>query len=112
MKYSFYNENEVELELVGNYETVSWYHTFLPSKCHRLLCDVNIKDNNDLSRYSDAVAQIEIINKAIVRSEKALHDILSVKISYNYVVFDLLKLLLQISDQVKLLENILISEIQ
>ncbi|MCK4917145.1 MAG: hypothetical protein KAJ14_16190 [Candidatus Omnitrophica bacterium] len=112
LKDAFYNKDEVESELVDDYETISWYHTLLPSKVHRLLCDANIKDENDSTRYADAFAQIAIINKSIGNSEKALQDILRVKISYNYVIFDLLELLSQIANQVKLIEDLLVSEIK
>ncbi len=112
LKDAFYNKNEVESVLVEDYETISWYHTLLPSKVHRLLCYSNFNNNKYDSSHSDALAQIEIIKKAIDCSEKALQGVLRVKVLYSSVIFDLLYLLSQIANQAKSTENSLISDIE
>ncbi|MEW6686921.1 MAG: hypothetical protein AB1393_12070 [Candidatus Edwardsbacteria bacterium] len=103
IKDTFYEG--VEPELIDDYETIIWYHTLLPAKVHRLLCDLYAKEDEEGIGFYDAVAQIDISKKSIAQSEKTLKKLLIEKIAHRYRISELLDLLCEITNQVKVIED-------
>lgn len=104
LKETFYDSQMVEPELIDDYETVSWYHTLLPTKVNRFLCDIYARDDEDDFGLYDAVAQIEISRKSLLQSEKALKNILKENIIHRHKISELLDILQEIARQINTIE--------
>lgn len=111
------DDDDIADELDDAYETLNWYHTLLPAKVNRFLCDMYANElladeievdpeDIDIGLF-DAVAQMEVCLKAIESSKKALNSIFNLKMEFRYEVSDMTDILLEIEQKILLaLKNI------
>lgn len=98
-----YDENGyIEDSLFDSYETVHWYCMPILTKSLIILCDIEAGGH---SSCCNAVAQIDILKKACLQSQKALNNISKQKITYRYQISALLSILQDISSQIKEIEK-------
>lgn len=75
LEKNFYENKSLDLNLVYDFQTVSWYHTLLGAKLHRALCGFHEPAcEGDFALY-DAIAQFQVCKKAIILSIEALRKI-------------------------------------
>jgi hypothetical protein len=75
LKSVFYEIKGTPAGAIADLETVNWYHTLLPAKLYRALCDLREKDDADEFGLCDAVAQFAVCKKAIACSVAALRNL-------------------------------------
>jgi len=97
-----YDENGcVEDSLFDSYETIHWY--FMPIMAKSLIILYSMEAGG-FSSYCNAVSQIGILKKACLESQKALNNISRQKITHRYQISVLLRILQDISSQIKKIE--------
>lgn len=102
---TFYKPGKIKPEFVYDFEILSWYHTLLPVKLRRALCEFHEPaTEGDISLY-DAIAQFEICKKAINRSVSALQNIAKKdKLSHSRII-QLLAILHNIFSRIEIMES-------
>lgn len=108
LKATFYDENTPAAKLIGDFETVSWYHALLKVKLQRALNgfdDPDDEDDDDDFALHDSVEQFTICQKAIKESIKALRNIQADYPEQKTIIVQLLALLNNIAHRIKNLEQ-------
>jgi len=105
LKETFYENKKAPSEFKHDFETLSWYHTLLPTKLHRALCGFREPaSEGDILLY-DAVAQFQICKKAITQSVEALRKITKHCVSFHDSIQIMLALLHNIYSRIEKTEE-------
>ena len=105
LKETFYKNESAHLNLKYDFEAVSWYHTLLPAKLHRVLCGFHEAASDGDISLCDAVAQFQICKKAITQSVEAFRKIAKSYVSFQAQIQTMLALLHNIYSRIEKLEE-------
>lgn len=102
-----YNQENPGSYILYDLETVNWYHSLLPPKINRILSGFYAPDIDDFI-ICDVIAQVQICEKAIVKSTEALRKIAGKLPIHRDRILDLLALLNTISERITILKSSLL----
>ncbi|MCK5581307.1 MAG: hypothetical protein KAJ18_08550 [Candidatus Omnitrophica bacterium] len=86
-------------------QTVAWYHTLLPAKVYRGLCEFHEPVDEDDFTLNDAVAQFCICKKAIQQSTQALRNLKDSLSQDKNLIVELIALLHNIFSRIEAMER-------
>lgn len=105
LKEAFPDDEEIAPDLFSHYETVSWYHTLLPSKMYYGLSALCEYDGTDDTELCDTIAEWAVCKKGIKKSVEALREIARAKPGFKKTITLLLALLHNMHSRIELKEQ-------